>query len=296
MTAQEDRIEKLAVTGAHAVLFYGSKRSELDARAKSLIAAWMCPKAIDGVPCGACQTCRQLDTGGAMDLLSIRPGGPSHLIRIDAITDTPGSSAEQAPLTEFVQRAPLVSAHKVVAIYQVERLNSAAANALLKNLEEPQPRVKLVLTSESIGSVMGTIVSRCVCLPCASPAADTASGFAAGLELTPEELAHESYQALLRFLDHIPSLPRTAALGAADQFRKLADGFDAKAMGGARSIHAELVRCLATWVAYTYPEDQELRQSLCDAHRRILGNGSFAVQIDPIFCELLKKNRVVERK
>ncbi len=296
MVAQEDRIERIAATGAHAVLFYGSKRSSLEARATSLTKAWMCPHVSNGVPCGVCQTCRQLQSGTAMDLLSIRPGGPSQLIRIDAITDTQGGSSDQQPLTEFVQRAPLISANKVVAIYQVERLNASAANALLKNLEEPQPRVKLVLTSEAVGSVLGTILSRCVCLPCPAPALDSSQGFIDHLELSSEDIESAGYQAVIHFLEHLPHLPPTAALGAADQFRKLADGFDAKAMGGARSIHAELVRCLAAWVAYSFPEERQLRQNLCDAHRRILGNGSFAVQLDPIFCELFKKKRVVERK
>jgi DNA polymerase-3 subunit delta' len=49
----------------------------------------------------------------------------------------------------------------VAVILRFEETNASAANALLKTLEEPQPRVVLVLTAESAESLLPTIASRC---------------------------------------------------------------------------------------------------------------------------------------
>lgn len=53
------------------------------------------------------------------------------------------------------------SGRKAVWIEEAERLNPAAANALLKTLEEPDGQTLFILCAASLDSVMPTIASRC---------------------------------------------------------------------------------------------------------------------------------------
>jgi DNA polymerase-3 subunit delta' len=72
-------------------------------------------------------------------------------------------------LTEWAQ----VTAHrrvaKVAVIAPAERMNAAAANALLKTLEEPPPGTFLILVAHQPGRLTPTIASRCVQLALAPP-------------------------------------------------------------------------------------------------------------------------------
>lgn len=56
---------------------------------------------------------------------------------------------------------PLVSSRRVFVIEQVDRMNDAAANRLLKTIEEPPPYVHILMLSSRPGEVMDTIASRC---------------------------------------------------------------------------------------------------------------------------------------
>ncbi len=52
--------------------------------------------------------------------------------------------------------------HRIVIIDPAEDMNSAAANALLKNLEEPPPSTLFLLVSHRPGALLATIRSRCL--------------------------------------------------------------------------------------------------------------------------------------
>lgn len=56
---------------------------------------------------------------------------------------------------------PLFGAHKVVIIDDVERLSDAAANTVLKVLEEPPAYLHFLLITSQLGRVLPTIASRC---------------------------------------------------------------------------------------------------------------------------------------
>lgn len=73
---------------------------------------------------------------------------------------------------------------RVVIVDPVDDLNVAAANALLKNLEEPPPRTAFVLVAHQPGRILPTIRSRCQMVPF-SPLADEEVGqVLAGLGLS----------------------------------------------------------------------------------------------------------------
>lgn len=51
--------------------------------------------------------------------------------------------------------------HKVLVIWMAEKLNTAAANKLLKLIEEPPNNTIIILVVEQVEQLIGTIVSRC---------------------------------------------------------------------------------------------------------------------------------------
>lgn len=67
-------------------------------------------------------------------------------------------------ISEFLARPPLVASQAVVVIEQAETMGEAAANALLKTLEEPG-KATLILIAPSVESLLPTLVSRCQRIP-----------------------------------------------------------------------------------------------------------------------------------
>ncbi|MBI1275875.1 DNA polymerase III subunit delta' [bacterium] len=76
---------------------------------------------------------------------------PSHDITIDQIRT----------LSDFMHLKAGEGAWRVVIVDPAENMNPSAANALLKMLEEPPPRVLMLLISHSPGQLLPTIRSRC---------------------------------------------------------------------------------------------------------------------------------------
>jgi DNA polymerase-3 subunit delta' len=66
-------------------------------------------------------------------------------------------------VVEEVSRSPIEGERKVVMLFDAERLrlNEAAANKLLKTLEEPPPRAVIVLVTSGADQLLPTIRSRC---------------------------------------------------------------------------------------------------------------------------------------
>ncbi|KPQ39013.1 MAG: DNA polymerase III delta' subunit HolB [Phormidium sp. OSCR] len=67
-------------------------------------------------------------------------------------------------LSQFLANPPLEASRKVIIIEQAERMAEAAANGLLKTLEEPG-RATLILIAPSSESLLPTLVSRCQRIP-----------------------------------------------------------------------------------------------------------------------------------
>lgn len=67
-------------------------------------------------------------------------------------------------ITEFLSRPPLEAPRSVVVLEEAQTMAEAAANALLKTLEEPG-QATLILITPSVESVLPTLVSRCQRIP-----------------------------------------------------------------------------------------------------------------------------------
>lgn len=104
-------------------------------------------------PCGVCRACRKLKNGNHPDLHIIRPDGSQ--IKIDQIRE----------MQQQIFFQPLEGQRKIYILANTERLNDAAANAILKTLEEPPAASTLILLTENIETIIPTIRSRCQILP-----------------------------------------------------------------------------------------------------------------------------------
>ncbi|QIK38068.1 DNA polymerase III subunit delta' [Caldichromatium japonicum] len=137
----------LLFTGPHGV----GKRRLAWALAESVLCR---QPANQGLACGHCPDCHLLAAGHHPDLIQLEPDaeGRSGEITIDAVRLLIGRES----LT------PTRAAGQVILIDPADRLNQAAANALLKTLEEPTGMTHFILVSEHPDRLPVTIRSRCL--------------------------------------------------------------------------------------------------------------------------------------
>jgi DNA polymerase-3 subunit gamma/tau len=133
---------------AHAYLFCGPRGTGKTSTARILAKAVNCPNQAGGEPCNACDMCRSITEGRALDV-----------IEIDAASNR--GIDEIRSLREKANYAPSLARYKVYIIDEVHMLTEAACNALLKTLEEPPPHVIFVLATTEAHKVIATIISRC---------------------------------------------------------------------------------------------------------------------------------------
>jgi DNA polymerase-3 subunit gamma/tau len=132
---------------AHAYLLAGARGIGKTSIARIIAKAVNCPKAKNGDPCDACESC-----------IAIRDGRYLDLIEIDAASNR--GIDEMRDLREKVRFAPSMGQYKVYVIDEAHQLTSEAFNALLKTLEEPPPHVIFVLATTESQKIPATIVSR----------------------------------------------------------------------------------------------------------------------------------------
>ncbi len=136
----------------HALLLKGPAGVGKQVFADRLAAALVCEApALEAQPCGQCQACRLAAGGSHPDLHRVAPAEEGKPIRIDAIRELIGQSG----LTTTGQGM------QVFVISPADAMNRAAANALLKTLEEPSGASCLILVSSAPHRLPATIRSRC---------------------------------------------------------------------------------------------------------------------------------------
>jgi DNA polymerase-3 subunit delta' len=139
---------------AHAYLFLGPEGVGKASIAQALTAALNCADLReDGDACGMCPSCKRLAAGTHPDFLIIAPTseGRQPQIKIEQIRE----------LRRVTAYPPVGGGWRVALIKPAEALNDAAANSLLKTLEEPPPQHLLILTAGVEADLFPTVVSRC---------------------------------------------------------------------------------------------------------------------------------------
>jgi len=141
----------------HALLFRGPAGVGKSLFARGLAAALNCrggePGQVILAACGHCASCHKLKSGNHPDFLVIKPEKDG--IKIDQVRE----------MSRAITYPPYESRYRVVLLKDVHAMQAAAANSLLKTLEEPAPGNILILTAEASREVLPTILSRCQVVP-----------------------------------------------------------------------------------------------------------------------------------
>lgn len=101
-------------------------------------------------PCGACDSCLLLRAETHPDYQIIRPEAEGGVIKIDQIRH----------LQDTIYQTPQCGNRLIIVIEQADKMNIAAANALLKVLEEPPSHVHFILGATQLSTIPATILSR----------------------------------------------------------------------------------------------------------------------------------------
>lgn len=144
----------------HAVMLAGPAGIGKSNFATKLAERVLCQAEPGQQPCGHCRSCQLFVSGHHPDLLAVQREEGSKLLKVDQIR----------ALGDFLaNKSHVEGGYKVVVLNPAEAMNVNAANALLKNLEEPAGKSLLILVSHQASAVMATIRSRCQLVSMAKP-------------------------------------------------------------------------------------------------------------------------------
>lgn len=134
----------------HALLLAGAADLGKLAFAKAFCGYLLCHEPGQASACGACASCHLVQAGTHPDQRLVAPED-SRQIRIEQIRE----------LTHWASQSALQGGRKAALLAPADAMNPAAANALLKCLEEPAGETFLLLVTAQPARLLATIRSRC---------------------------------------------------------------------------------------------------------------------------------------
>ena len=174
----------------HALLVYGRAGVGKLEFARAIAQSLLCESPENGIACGKCLACGWYREGNHPDFRELFPEalgedeadgeGESH-------TDTPAGPEAKVKtkskeikieqvrdIAGFMTLTTHRAGFRVLLLHPAETMGPAAANALLKTLEEPPPQTVILLVTDRIGRLMATIKSRCQRLLVPAPSEELA--------------------------------------------------------------------------------------------------------------------------
>lgn len=152
----------------HAWLLHGKAGTGKLAFAQHLAQALLCENPQpQHQPCGHCPSCHLFAQHSHPDLCTLTPEIPEGdnvarkllQIKVDAVR----------AVLDFIHLSAHRGGQRVVLVHPAESMNTQAANALLKALEEPPPQMVFILVSHNKDALLPTIKSRCRALALPMP-------------------------------------------------------------------------------------------------------------------------------
>ena len=135
----------------HAYLVVSEDAEEASLFARQLAMQQLCHDLQDGMACGHCHSCKAFLQGTHGDLLLLQVPEGKTAIGIDQVREA----------THFLQQTALYGAAKLLLVRDADQMTLAAANSLLKTLEEPPGNALVLLSSAEAWRLPPTVRSRC---------------------------------------------------------------------------------------------------------------------------------------
>jgi len=129
----------------------------------------------DNQPCGRCPACNWFAAGSHPDFRELAPASADDDDDKDSDSGKKKRVIQQInikqvrALGDFVHLSSQRKGYRITLLHPAEALNHAAANALLKTLEEPAPGAVFIVISHQLSRVLPTIRSRCRLFPLPAP-------------------------------------------------------------------------------------------------------------------------------
>lgn len=106
-------------------------------------------KKVSDLNCDKCEICRLVDDDNYPDILVVEPDGKE--IKKGQLLD----------LQKEYNNKSMLDSNRVYIIKEADKLNLAAANSILKFLEEPEDNIVAILLTKNRYQIIDTILSRC---------------------------------------------------------------------------------------------------------------------------------------
>lgn len=171
---------------AHGLLLHGVPGLGKNTLAEALAAQFLCEKSS---ACGACPACHWVAADNHPDFYRISPEEDKATISVDQVRALIGK----------MTLSSLATGRKVALINPADTLTEAAANALLKTLEEPSGDSVLMLVVNRLSALPATIHSRCQSVAVTRPGPDDALAW-----LASQQAEKADWPALLRLANGAP--------------------------------------------------------------------------------------------
>jgi DNA polymerase-3 subunit gamma/tau len=132
----------------HAYLFAGARGVGKTSTARIFAKALNCVRGPTTTPCGQCDICQGIASGGDVDVIEIDGASNRGIDEIRQLRSNVGVRPSRARF-------------KIYIIDEVHMLTNQAFNALLKTLEEPPEHVKFIFCTTEADKIPITVLSRC---------------------------------------------------------------------------------------------------------------------------------------